>query len=388
MEFCPCCQLPVMNNDNLVPFEICDNPEDFSSYGIGVSLYFSSIKFIIFIMFFVSLSIGIINILVSYNYTKEMKNFCNIYLTQNLTNQNYTEECKYYFTEQYEYFDYFDYYALADTFFFRFSSVNIKDYRDLYHKINTEKNKSFESSIINISIVNFICLLLVFFFNLFSIFYLFNKINSIDYLNHTASDYSIYLYNLDYAKEKFINSIKYIDSIRQNTNDENIVKEITNRLLGIKPNNDMNRIDRIDQFKEYIKFKICKGMSNENLGIHNIVLCYKLKKLIELQADMEILKEKKEKVEYDPKQIEKNREYNLEGDNRNYFDFCLCCKKRTEQLKVILENKSKLEEEINKLMTNTENNNTLKHFGGCAIVTFDTIKDKEKSLENLPNNFF
>ena len=95
IELCPCCKLPV-KNENLVPFNTCDNPVDYSPYGIGVSLYFSSIKFIIFIIFITSIFIGILNIYYSYKYTKELTKVCNIYFkTQNFTNQNFTEECKY-----------------------------------------------------------------------------------------------------------------------------------------------------------------------------------------------------------------------------------------------------------------------------------------------------
>ena len=112
-EICPCCKKPIG-----VPFNTCDDPNDFSDCGIGVSLYFSSIKFIIFIMLFVSICIGSLNIYFSYKYTSELTKVCNIYYkTQNLTNQNFTEECKYYFTKKNEYFEYFEYYSLADTFF-------------------------------------------------------------------------------------------------------------------------------------------------------------------------------------------------------------------------------------------------------------------------------
>lgn len=280
---CPCCNLPIGE-----PFNTCDNPEEFSVCGIGVSLYFSSIKFIIFIMFFVSICIGILNIYYSYKCTSELTQVCNIYYkTQNLTEQNYTEECKYYFTQKDEYFGYFESYALADTFFFRFSSVNIKDYRDLYHKINTKRNKSFEHSIINISLVNFICFIVVFLFNLFSIFYLFNKNNSIDYLNHTPSDYSIFLYNLDYAKEKFkkenenINYQRIQSKVNGRAFDE---KSLTKSKLGFVPSENMKEIKK---FKKFIENKICKGMFGKELKIYDIVLCYKLKDLIELQEKLE-----------------------------------------------------------------------------------------------------
>ena len=242
-------------------------------------------------MFFVSICIGSLNIYFSYKYTSELTKVCNIYYrTQNLTNQNYTEECKYYFTKKDEYFEYFEYYALADTFFFRFSSVNIKDYRDLYHKINFQKNKSFESSIINISLVNYICFIVVFLFNLFSILYLFNKNNLLDYDNLTAGDYSIFLYNLEYAKKKFKKENKEIDYKRTKSNidkkefDENT---LTKSQLDIIRTQNMNQIK---QFKSFIENEICKEIFGKGLKIHHIDLCYKLKEIIYLQEELEEIK--------------------------------------------------------------------------------------------------
>ena len=43
----------------------------------------------------------------------------------------------------------------------------------------------------------------------------------------------------------------------------------------------------IEQFKKFIKKKICKEMFGNKLTICDIVLCYKLKELIELQKNLE-----------------------------------------------------------------------------------------------------
>ena len=74
IKICPCC-----NSSIGEPFNTCDDPKSFSVYGIGVSLYYSSIKFIIFIMLFVSICIGSLNIYYSYKYTSELTTVCNIY---------------------------------------------------------------------------------------------------------------------------------------------------------------------------------------------------------------------------------------------------------------------------------------------------------------------
>ena len=378
INICPCCKNQIGD-----PFNTCDDPKDFSNCGIGVTLYFSSIKFIIFIMLFVSICIGSLNIYFSYKYTSELTEVCNSYYKiQNLTNQNYTEECKYYFTQKDEYFEYFEIYGLADTFFFRFSSVNVKDYRDLYHKINTEKNKSFEHSIINISLVNYICLIVVFLFNLFSIFYLFNKKNLIDYKNLTAGDYSIFLYNLNYAKKKFKKENKEIKYKRVKSKidcksfDE---KSLTKSQLDIIHNEN---IKQIEQFKSFIKSVICKEMFGEELKIHHIVLCYKLEKLIKLHEKLEEIKKKIAKVKYDPKQIKMNEE--LEEDEKKYFNNFLCYI-REEKLKYLEDKESKIKIKIKNIFDESQKN-TLNYFAGCAIIIFDLIKYKEESLKKLPSN--
>ena len=385
VELCPCCQLPIMKKGFLEPFKICDDPKDFSIYGIGVSLYFSSIKFIIFIMFFVSICIGSLNIYYSYKYTNELVHVCNIYFrTMNMTDQNYTEECKYYYTEKDEYFEYFEIYSLANTFFFRFSSVNTKDYRDLYHKINSEKNISFEPSIINISLVNFICLFIVFLFNLFSIFYLYNKTNFINTKNQKLSDYSFFLYNLDGIQNPFNETLKEINHQKQRTIKEGgTFKEelINNSKLGFVPKENMLGIEK---FKEFILHKICKSFSETYL-INNIVLCYELKKLMKLKEKLEEKKEKLAKIENDPKQKAKNEELKLEGDKRKYFEIFLCCTK-TIKFKKLEKQKERILKKINLLAKDSEEH-TLKHFIGSAIVTFNSINDKELSLKKIPNNF-
>ena len=387
VDLCPCCQLPVMKKGFVEPFKMCDDPKDFSICGIGVSLYFSSIKFIIFIMFFVSICIGSLNIYYSYKYTKELTKVCNIYFSiKNITNQNYTEECKYYYTEKDKYFEYFEIYSLADTLFFRFSSVNTKDYRDLYHKINKEKNIYFEPSIINISLVNFICLLVVFLFNLFSIFYLYNKTNSINYKNLKPSDYSIFLYNLDGIQNYFNKKIKALDLLKKKTINEGRPfnrEYITNSKLGFVPKENM---PIIEQFKEYMMYIISNKLFKENLNINNIVLCYKLEELIKLQKKLEVIKEKLAKIEYDPKQIKSNKDLKLEGNNRKYFEDILCWKKKYKFAHLDAK-KNKIQEKIKKIIEDSKGH-TLEYFIGSIIVSFNSISEKEKCLAKIPGNFF
>ena len=208
---CPCCGLPSQVSGKLEPYEMCDNPDDFSNCGQGVALYYSYIKFVIFSIFIASLCISGINIYYSYKYTYELRKVCNNYYHNELKphgNRMYVEECKLYFTEADKDSEF---YNLIDSFFFQFSLPNVKDYRELYQKINTDKSKDFESTIVNLSFTNFICLVIIFIYNLIYIYFLFNKSNAADYLVFTVSDYAVFLTNLYDIYDKFKEYIKKKD---------------------------------------------------------------------------------------------------------------------------------------------------------------------------------
>lgn len=170
--------LPCEKKGYLEQYSTCDNPNDFSNCGLGVVLYFSFIKYIISVMIIVSLFISYLNIYFGYKYTNELRIVCNDYYKNGIMLSNdtsYLDDCKFYFTEAEKGSENFS--IIIDPYFFQFSSVNVKDYRKLYQKININRTNTFEQSIINISRINFCCLIFVFFFNLVFIYYFFNKSN-------------------------------------------------------------------------------------------------------------------------------------------------------------------------------------------------------------------
>ena len=157
IEKCPCCQLPVETKGYLQPFKACDDPDEFSNCGQGVTLYYTFIKFIITVLFITSVCISLVNIYFSYKYTYELKEVCN---NNYINGGNDIDECKYYITESNESS------TVEDSFFFQFSPTNIKHYRKIFNKINTNQTGGFESTIINLSRTNFGCLAFVFIFTL------------------------------------------------------------------------------------------------------------------------------------------------------------------------------------------------------------------------------
>ena len=378
--FCPCCYLPAEKENYLVQFKTCDNPDDFYDSGQGVVLYYSFIKFCIMVMAVTCVCMCIFNIYYSFKYTQELENVCNnIYKNGG----GYYEACKLFTTEADEN-DENSEYARVDSIFFIFSSVNAKYYRDFYSGTSTEKSNSFDSTVVNMSRINFFCLLFTFVFNLVFIYFLFNKANAADYLSFTISDYSIFLYNLYDVHEKFLNNFKEIEAKRvRNQSQGKLFDEVAEykSRFGYIPNmNDTKE----QQFKNFLQCKICEGKFGETFKIAKVDLCYKLEEIMKLQEELKAKNEKITRVENDPNQIKKNKEKNLEGDNRNYYGGFLSCYKE-ENLGTLREEEEKKQSEIDTLIENSKQN-TLEYFGGAAFITFESIKEQELYLKNVPNN--
>jgi hypothetical protein len=388
---CPCCGLPSQISGKLEPYKLCDNPDDFSNCGQGVVLYYSFIKFVIFVTFIATIGISGLNIYYAYKYTYELRKVCNNYYHEELTiSDAYIDECKFYFTEASKNSPY---YNLIDSFFFQFSLVNVKDYRNLYKKLNNAENKDFENTIINLSFTNFLCLLIIFAVNLVYIYFLYNKSNAADYLVFTVSDYSIFLTNLYDIYKKFGNNLKYIINKEKELKEKgkSLEKKTYTDKLGFQPDEKMSQLDL---FKKFLHEKIFKKKNKDksitDYGLYRIDICYKLDGMIELQKKLDELDEKIQRIEFDPYIYEKNKEKLLEGDQRNFYKNFLglsCCCETEESLSDIKIQKAKIENEMNDLIRASKEN-TSEYFGGAAFITFTTIKQQEEYLSKLPSNFF
>ena len=388
---CPCCGLPSQISGKLEPYKLCDNPDDFSNCGQGVVLYYSFIKFVIFVTFIATIGISGLNIYYAYKYTYELRKVCNNYYHEELSiSDAYIDECKFYFTEASKNSPY---YNLIDSFFFQFSLVNVKDYRNLYKKLNNAENKDFENTIINLSFTNFLCLLIIFAVNLVYIYFLYNKSNAADYLVFTVSDYSIFLTNLYDIYKKFGNNLKYIINKEKELKEKgkSLEKKTYTDKLGFQPDEKMSQLDL---FKKFLHEKIFKKKNKDksitDYGLYRIDICYKLDGMIELQKKLDELDEKIQRIEFDPYIYEKNKEKLLEGDQRNFYKNFLglsCCCETEESLSDIKIQKAKIENEMNDLIRASKEN-TSECFGGAAFFTFTTIKQQEEYLSKLPSNFF
>ena len=199
---CPCCGLPTQIKGKLENYKMCDSPDEFSDYGEGVILYFSFFKFCIIVTFIASIEIGLFDSYFSYNYYNELQKMCDhlpsgyhlkykyeyndYYDTFSLLLSFSKDECKIYKS------DYLKNNTLFNSFFFKLSLVNFKNYKIISKKMNKFNNVEFEPPIINLNFVNFICIISIFIIYLIYIFFIYNKSNAANYLVYSISDYSIF----------------------------------------------------------------------------------------------------------------------------------------------------------------------------------------------------
>ena len=394
LHLCPCCGLSETCEGKVEYFKTCDNPDDFSICGQGVVLYYDYIKFVIIVSVIASIGISFFNIYFSNKYYREMTKVCNDNYHENINsnNRNFLEGCEFYMTDSDPEKD--KDIKQIDTFFFQFSAVNIKDYRTL-SKSMTQDNTDFESTIINLSLVNFIVLIILFIFNLLYIYFLFNKSNAADYLVFTVSDYAIFLTNLFKLYNSFQNTLGDVRRLEKKYKDQN--KTLDDMFyfmkLGFRPKDDMTEIQIFENFlKEKIFKEKRRGRIICDYGVNRIDFCYKSKEIIELQEKLNELNEKINKIDFDPNIKEENKSRNLEGAQMNYYSYILpicpftSCPKK-ESLEDIMKEKEETEEKINKLIQDSKERIS-EYFGGGAFITFNTIKQQEEYMSKLPNNFF
>ena len=147
-----------------------------------------------------------------------------------------------------------------------------------------------------------------------------------------------------------------------------------------------------DEFKCFIKNKVCVGNYNEYNLIDNIVLCSKLDKYKKLEEKIEEIAQKINRIKYDEDIVDFNKECKLEGDERKYvtckfqffcFQFCV----KEEKLGDLKQQKEEIYKEIDELYIDSKNN-TVNNFAGCAFVTFTSLKEQELFLKNFKCSFF
>ena len=341
---CPCCGLPTQIKGKLEDYKMCDSPDKFCDYGEGVILYFSFFKFCIFVTFIASIGIGLFDSYFSYNYHYDLQKMCNnLHIDSSLKDSinqfngsNYNNisnfisplrECQIY------YIDNRINNPLLNSFIFKLSIVNFKNYKIISEIFNYLNEVDFEPPIINLNFVNFLCIISIFIIYLVYIFFIYNKSNAANYLVYFVSDYSIFLTDLNDLYKKFEKNLEYIHNKEIENNYNKLEKKIYEDKLGFEPEENMEKIDLFKKFLEkklFIKKRKNKKEPLKYYNIKRIDLCCKLNEIICLQKEIEELDEKIERIEFDKSMIKKNNKKNIKGDKRFYYSCCLCCE--TEEI--------------------------------------------------------
>ena len=338
---CPCCGLPTKISGKLEDYKICDSPDEFTNCGQGVILYFSFLKFYIFIALFATIGISIFDSYISYYYYSELKIICNNFFDEHDLEKCYYD-CRYFsdyvislcavyskekrMRKNSYYWVYDPSTTLFDTIFFKTSLVNFNNYKIISRTISkylifkheNYTNDKYKSTIINVNLVNFLCIISIFIAYLFYIFFMYNKSNAANCSVYTVGDYSIFATNLEGMYKIFKENLEFIQNKENefNNNYKKLDLELYEEKLGFEPDKNM---PKLDLFKKFLEKKLF-----QNYDIKKIDLCYKLDEIISLQKNIEELDEKIERIEFDQSIIQLNKERGIKGDKRFYYKCFLC----------------------------------------------------------------
>ena len=409
-KFCPCCCLPCPNPNVLVQFKFCDDTDDFIETGQGTSLYFSFFKYSMIIMAATAIIIGIPFLIFSYKYTYALQIICNEYFNNEngfngiIGMMNY---CKLYITDE-DYDD--DYYSVVDSPFFLFSSVNIRDYREMFYKLYNKDKIDFEKSILSYPLLNLICSITLLIINILFIIIIYNRNVLYDFQLTSPSDYTVMITNMNQLLNRYLNVKKKYEDMKlkepdklnedgtpfdfeQKLKEELGIEDINPILESRKPIN--GKISKLNEFKNFIENNICIDANKMKYNVQEINICFKLNKYMNLEGQLQQKKTQIVKINKHPYQISRNRDQGYEGDQRRYFSSFLSgynlywcnCFDKGKPLSQIEKEISDIEQGIIDLMKASEDMNQ-NNFAGVAFVSFNTLKEQEDFLSQFPSNIF
>ena len=330
-------------------FKYCDDPDNFVECGEGVSLYFTFFKFAMIVLIVTFFLVSLYNIIFSKKYYEELYKICNSKIKK-IKNEIIEQDCKLY-SEELTHIK--SYSLISNSYFFMFNSINAKYYRNLYYNLTSGNNNRIENVVVNTSFMNFLCLLTLFIFNLFFIIIINSKTQNINMSILSLCNYSIFISNLKDIHNTFLKIKNEIDEKKdnfdKNNNQSDYEEKLKNR-LGI--DKSLVELTELEQFKCFLKNKICIKENGEPLNIKKINVCFKISELMALQEKLHAINEKMSKIRNHPYQLSKNDELNLYGNNRRYFssflDLLFC--EKSETLIQLKEKEKKIKDEIEQLL--------------------------------------
>ena len=375
VNFCYCCSLPCEQEGIIERFHFCDNINNFSECGLGITLFFYFFQFMALIVFMGIFVISISMIIFNNKFTNEIIDKCSE--QYNSTENKPLYDCEGFINNA---VNETNYYKRFNRWITRLSSDNIKIYRKLPKLLKNREEKKLNKVVVNNSILNFYYLITCFIINILFIIFIKAQEQKARILNFSIRDYTVLITDskqilIDYNKSQKKDNL---DSLQKS----------------------QIRIEKEQQFKAFVNDYIKGKKYLYDLEIHNINMCYDLNNYIKLRDEYEEVKKKIFQVENNPYNIKLNNEYHFYEQNRLYYKFhlldfgicwryCCCCLYNFDYpLRVLQEQKLSLEDKLNKEQEKVTQDESENIFTGYMLISFNTIKDKERFLAEYPHNFF
>ena len=390
-QFCKCCGLPCEKKGVMEKYNFKESTEEFIKHGQVITLYFSFYIYSIFILTYSFIAISLPIIILTNQRTNELNKICN-----EISNKINIDECYIYSIDNKKVTSYS---SILD-----FSGLNIKNYKKIHSKLSENSKENADEILVNYSVLNFISLIAILFFNFGYIVLLYNQTYLPDINIITPKKYSIIITEMDgfysYLKEKFLSNSNINNEV-----DINEKKYKKTSLIEVEKKSserekleqkEINEISDVEKFKNLFKERISEIFLDNNkkfkFNINQVNVCFKINEYIKNEGKLEKCNEYIEKIESLPYQIKKNQELKLKGNERNYFysplsDFHIYWFEKIISLSELQKEKEELEKQIDILLKESKEIN-MDNFAGTVIISFNTIKEKEEFLSHFQKNFF
>ena len=406
-KFCPCCSLPVEQKGYIERFNFCDNTDKFAECGKGISLYFSYFRFAIYLSLLAFTFMGLPTILITNLFSNELSKVCyQIYeMKKEKINETFPDCINFINVKGIS-----EFFINGEDWMLKYNSINLKQFRNVHSKLVNSYN-NIDKIIINYSIIYFIGLIGLFGINLIYLVFLHNINKQYDISVTSPSDYTVIATNLYSTFHIFWKKLNKINNIIQqrkinrskrhlkmlqeqiNPNELDNKEKKLKEELGLEDFPINTEINTLKAFESFIKNKICVS-KGEKFNINQINVCYKINEYMKIEEKIQEKKSQIVKANFDPKQILRNED--LEYNEKKYFysplsflvfdlfscDLCM----KSIFLSKLEEEKTELENKLKELLIQTENLNE-DNFAGIIFITFETMKEQEKFLDQFPKNF-
>ena len=409
IRFCKCCLLPSATPGLVMPYTCLDKRED---YGLGIQLYFSSIRFCILISFIGICLSAIPTIVFSRRYANDLEDHCRTYYNDRnnslsiypnaifypeLLTRN--EDCIRYLDEDMD-----DYYnvdleeEIQADWAIKFSADNTINYYNIFKEHAIEPD-DITDVLFDYSLVYFITSITLLIINFIYIQYTNLLIDKEDFETTSPRDFTLLIHNVTRPKDnKNITKINYLNEIMNEISRDYFPLDI----YQIIPCYNLTELYQLtknvfeDRTKIYhaYNFKRQKNLHEEYIKKYGNKINNELNKdtnLNDISKDnnynIQTSQYMNEDANNSLNQLYNNNNDFILHDNRiNYYTKSFCSIKATPLNEIeqrIVENKKKINEIEKDLKENPDN-----YSSGTYFVVFKYISMREKFYDFFPTNLF